>query len=152
VWASRRTRWRLSSFITGGVLLATLPVTALGEPSRIGVVMALVALLGVSLLDEEPRRVIRRTVDRVARRNPRLDELDRELAAVGIDVARFEQMDDLDLALFSVGIDVASLDARTDKSELRDDEPPPSTPGTDNCEHPDVHRRQSLDREPALTG
>ena len=114
--------------------------------------MSLVALLGVSLLDEEPRRVIRRTVERVARRNPRLDELDRELAAVGIDVAQFEQMDDLDRALFSVGIDVANLDARPDRSKVRDDEPPPATPDPDAYEHPDVHRRRSLDREPALTG
>ena len=76
---------------------------------------ALVALLGVSLLDEEPRRVIRRTIDRVSRRSPELDELDRELAAVGIDVRQFEEMDDLDLALFAVGIDVGALDPRPER-------------------------------------
>jgi hypothetical protein len=123
------------------------------EPAvALPILLSLVALLGVSLLDEEPRRVIRRTVERVARRSPELDELDRELAAVGIDVARLEQMDDLDLALFSVGVDVASLDAGPDRNELRDDEPPPTEPGPESCDHPDLDHRRSIDREPALTG
>lgn len=128
-------------------------VSKLMEPAvALPILVSLVALLGVSLLDEEPRRVIRRTVERVARRNPELDELDRELAAVGIDITRFDEMDDLDLALFAVGIDVASLDARPDKTELREDEPPPAPPDPDDFEHPDLRRRRSIDREPALTG
>jgi MFS family permease len=46
VSASRRIRWKLTTFITGGVLLATLPLTVLGESTTIGVVMVLVGLLG----------------------------------------------------------------------------------------------------------
>ena len=128
-------------------------VSKLMEPAvALPTLVALLALLGVSLLDEEPRRVIRRTVERVARRNPRLDELDLELAAVGIDVTQFEQMDDLDRALFSLGIDVANLDARPDRSKVRDDEPPPAGPDPGASEDPDVPRRRSIDRGPALTG
>ena len=61
-------------------------------------------------------------------------------------------MDDLDLALFSVGIDVTNLDARPDRSKVRDDEPPPPSADPDIDERPDLDRRRSLDREPALTG
>ena len=91
-------------------------VSKLMEPAvALPILLSLVALLGVSLLDEEPRRAIRRTIDRVSRRSPELDELDRELAAVGIDVRQFEEMDDLDLALFALGIDVAALDPRPER-------------------------------------
>ena len=91
-------------------------VSKLMEPAvALPVLVALVALLGVSLLDEEPRRVIRRTIDRVSGRNPELDELDRELAAVGVDVERLREMDDLDLALFAVGIDVGALEPRPER-------------------------------------
>jgi hypothetical protein len=84
------------------------------EPAvAVPVLVALLALLGVSLLDEKPRRAMGRTVARVSRRSPELDELDRELAALGVDVARFEAMDDLDLALLSVGIDMNALDVGT---------------------------------------
>lgn len=91
-------------------------VSKVMEPSvALPILLALVALLGVSLLDEEPRRVIRRTIDRVSRRSPELDDLDRELAAVGVDVERLQEMDDLDLALFAVGIDVGALDPRPER-------------------------------------
>jgi signal peptidase I len=91
-------------------------VSKLMEPTvAVPVLVSLLALLGVSLLDEEPRRVIRRTIDRVSGRSPELDELDRELAAVGVDVSRFEEMDDLDLALFAVGIDVGALDPKPER-------------------------------------
>jgi signal peptidase len=86
-------------------------VSKLMEPAvALPILVALVALLGVSLLDEEPRNRIRKTIDRVSGRSPELDELDRELAAVGIDVTRFDEMDDLDLALLAVGVDVDALD------------------------------------------
>ena len=55
-------------------------------------------------------------------------------------------------ALFAVGMDVANLDTRPDRSQVRDDEPAPRWPDPDIDEDPDVHRRRSLDREPALTG
>lgn len=91
-------------------------VSKLMEPAvALPVLVALVALLGVSLLDEEPRRAIRRTIDRVSRRSSELDELDRELAAVGIDVTQFDEMDDLDLALLAVGVDVGALDPRPER-------------------------------------
>jgi signal peptidase I len=91
-------------------------VSKLMEPAvALPILVSLVALLGVSLLDEQPRRVIRRTIDRVSGRSPELDELDRELAAVGVDVSRFEEMDDLDLALFAVGIDVGALDPKPER-------------------------------------
>ncbi len=86
-------------------------VSKLMEPAvAVPVLVALLALLGVSLLDEEPRRAIKRTIDRVSRRGPELAELDRELAAVGVDVSKFETMNDLDLALFALGVDVDALD------------------------------------------
>jgi hypothetical protein len=84
-------------------------VSKLMEPSvALPVLLALVALLGLSLLDEQPRKVVRRVIRRV-RRDPRVDELDEELAAVGIDVAHLQEMDDLDLQLFALGIDVRDL-------------------------------------------
>jgi signal peptidase len=112
-------------------------VSKVMEPGvALPILVALVALLGLSLLDEEPRRRIRRTISTVAGRNHRLDELDRDLAAVGVDVSRFEELDqptddlrrdaqlgpdvlldlhadvqpDLDVALSAVGIDVAALE------------------------------------------
>lgn len=82
------------------------------------VLLALIALLGVSLLDEQPRKAVRRVIRRV-RRDPRVDELDEELAAVGIDVARLQGMDDLDLQLFALGIDIGELtDEQVDELEL----------------------------------
>lgn len=132
----------------GGKVLSELMDPAVALP----ILLSLVALLGVSLLDEEPRRVIRRTVGRVAHRSPDLHDLDRELAAVGVDVARFGLTNDLDRALHSLGIDVTSLDDRLDKPELRDHEPTPGTPCANSCEHPAAHRRRSTGREPAFTG
>ena len=124
----------------GGKVVSKLMEPAVAFP----VLLSLLALLGVSLLDEEPRRVIRRTVDRVARRNPRLDELDRELAAVGVDVGQFEgfeEMDELDRALFALGIDVGHLDTKPS-----DQDPPPG-----EVTLPLEHDRRP-EREPALTG
>jgi signal peptidase I len=96
-------------------------VSKLMEPAvAVPVVVSLLALLGVSLLDEEPRRAIRRTIDRVSGRNPKLDELDRELAAVGVDVSIFQDMDDLDLALFAVGVDVGALDPKPEPQPERE--------------------------------
>jgi hypothetical protein len=84
------------------------------EPSvAMPILLALVALLGLSLLDEPPRTAVRRVIDRVRQRDPRVDELDAELAAVGIDVARLREMDDLDLQLYALGIDLPT-DTDTD--------------------------------------
>lgn len=86
-------------------------VSKLMEPTvAMPVLLALVALLGISLLDEEPRKVVRRAIQRVRQRDPRVDELDAELAAVGVDVTRLQDMDDLDLQLFALGIDVDLAD------------------------------------------
>jgi signal peptidase len=87
-------------------------VSKLMEPTvAMPVLLALIALLGLSLLDEEPRKVVRRVVNRVRQRDPRVDDLDAELAAVGIDVTRLQDMDDLDLQLYALGIDVELADA-----------------------------------------
>ena len=131
----------------GGTVVSKLMEPAVALP----ILLALVALLGVSLLDEEPRRVIRRTVGHVTRRNLALDELDRELAAVGIDVARFTPMHDLDVALLAVGIDVAALHARHHTTGLHDGTPT-TTAGPHPWLHPDHDHRRFVDRKPALTG
>jgi signal peptidase I len=82
-------------------------VSKVMEPTvAMPILLALVALLGLSLLDEEPRRVVRRVIARVRQRDPRIDQLDEELAAVGIDVERLREMDDLDLQLYALGIDI----------------------------------------------
>ncbi|MGB0112189.1 MAG: signal peptidase I [Ilumatobacteraceae bacterium] len=88
----------------GGTVVSKIMDPAVAMP----VLLALVALLGVSLLDEQPRTAMRRVVRRV-RRDPLVDELDDELAAVGIDVAHLQEMNDLDLKLFALGIDVGDL-------------------------------------------
>lgn len=128
-------------------------VSKLMEPSvAIPVLVALVALLGVSLLDDEPRRRIRRTIDRtidrVGRRSPELDALDRDLAKAGVDIAQFADMhdlDDLDLALFAAGVDVRSLPVKTAES----------TPRGEVATLDDGHGGDKADdhtREPALSG
>lgn len=86
----------------GGKVVSRVMEPAVAMP----VILALVALLGLSLLDEEPRRRVRRVIRRVTRRDPVLDELDLDLAAVGVDVLRLQDMDDLDLQLYSLGIDL----------------------------------------------
>jgi signal peptidase I len=101
---------------SGGKVVSKLMEPAVAVP----VLVSLLALLGVSLLDGEPRRAIRRTMDRVSGRNPKLDELDRELAAVGVDVSILQDMDDLDLALFAVGVDVGALDPKPEPQPERE--------------------------------
>lgn len=82
-------------------------VSKMMEPSvAMPILLALLALLGLSLLDEPPRKVVRRAINRVRQRDPRIDELDNDLAAVGVDVTRLREMDDLDLALYALGIDI----------------------------------------------
>ena len=129
----------------GGTVVSKLMEPAVALP----ILLALVALLGVSLLDEEPRKAIRRTIDRVGRRSPELDELDRKLAAVGVDVSQFREMDDLDLALLAVGVDVGAFDDDPPERAgniLRDEHRRP--PRDDAMRSPDV----SPEREPALSG
>lgn len=116
-------------------------VSKMMEPAvAFPVLVALIALLGVSILDEEPRRVIRRTVDRVARRSPELDELDRELAAVGVDVRQFDEMDELDRALLALGVEVGDLGTTAGGDASPGEGTVPAEP----------YRRP--EREPALTG
>ncbi len=107
VWASRRIRWRLTTFITGGVLLATLPVTVLGEPSRIGVVMMLVALLGSghALVEIGTHTLLQRTSsERMTSRSfGVLDSSSLAAAAVGATVAGVV-IDDNDLTVTVVAI------------------------------------------------
>lgn len=82
-------------------------VSKVMEPSvALPILLALLALLGLSLLDEEPRKVMRRAIGRVRQQEPWVDELDVELAALGVDVAQLRQMDDLDLQLYALGIDI----------------------------------------------
>jgi signal peptidase len=92
-------------------------VSKMMEPAvALPVLLSLVALLGLSLLDEPKRIVVRRTeqdaVDPIA-------DLDAMLASVGIDV------NDLDAALASLGIDVDDLpaiDREPERLEQPDDE------------------------------
>ncbi len=92
-------------------------VSKMMEPAvALPVLLSLVALLGLSLLDEPKRVVVRRSepddVDPVA-------DLDAMLASVGIDV------NDLDAALASLGIDVDDLpaiDREPEHLEQPDDE------------------------------
>lgn len=96
-------------------------VSKLMEPAvAMPVLLALIALLGLSLLDEEPRKVMRRVIDRVRQRDPRVDELDLELAAVGVDVLRLQEMDDLDLQLYALGIEIGATDTEFSATEFTD--------------------------------
>jgi hypothetical protein len=87
----------------GGKVVSKVMEPAVAMP----ILLALLALLGLSLLDEEPRKVVRRVVNRARQRDPKIDELDEALAAAGIDVSQLQEMDDLDLQLYALGIDVA---------------------------------------------
>jgi signal peptidase len=118
----------LETYLVGDeVLTPTIKIPAGGkvvskvmEPTvAMPVLLALIALLGLSLLDEEPRKVVRRAIQRVRQRDPRVDELDAELAAAGVDVTRLQDMDDLDLQLYALGIDVDhDVDHAENESEL----------------------------------
>ncbi len=100
-------------------------VSKVMEPAvAIPIIVALVALLGISLLDEPKRQVVRRVI-RLGRSDPRVDELDEELAAVGVDVEHLRAMDDLDLALYALGIDVASTMTGTSLEPSNDERSTP---------------------------
>jgi signal peptidase len=78
-------------------------VSKLMEPAvALPILLSLVALLGLSLLDE-PRRVAVRRADEPAVDLDPIAELDAALASVGV------EMDDLDAALAELGIDVDDL-------------------------------------------
>lgn len=99
-------------------------VSKLMEPAvAIPILLALLALFGLSLLDEQPRRVVQHVIGRVRHRDTRVDELDVELAAVGVDVLRLQEMNDLDLHLYALGVDVDTFLAPTagDGATSRDD-------------------------------
>lgn len=92
----------------GGKVVSKIMEPAVAAP----VLLSLIALLGVSLLDEPPRTV-RRVIARATgrdRRSEQLDRIDDELAAVGVDVAHLREMDDLDLQLYALGIDITAPD------------------------------------------
>ncbi len=128
------------------------------EPAvTIPVLVALVALLGISLLDDGPRQRIRRKLDSVTGRSATLDELDRELAAAGVDVSQFDgatdrELDrdvdleiDLDRALSAVGIDVDALEPTSGEFEKADE--------TDEIDRPALDEPERTPRrEHALTG
>ncbi len=107
VSVSRRTGWRLTSFISGGVLLATLPLTVLGEPTEIGMVMVLVALLGSghALMEIGAQTLLQRTSsERMTSRSfGVLDSSSLAAAAVGAAVAG-AMISDLDLTVTVVAI------------------------------------------------
>lgn len=106
---SRRTGWRLTSFISGGVLLATLPLTVLGELSGIGVVMVLVGLLGAghALVEIGAHTLLQRTTSEVmtSRSFGVLDSSSLVGAAIGAAVAGAVISDnDLTVAVVTIGI------------------------------------------------
>ena len=92
------------------------------EPAvALPILLSLVALLGISLLDE-PKRVVVRRIDPDEPDVDPIADLDAMLASVGIDV------NDLDATLASLGIDVDDLPAITpvrepDRLEQSTDEP-----------------------------
>ncbi|MGA7759790.1 MAG: cyclic nucleotide-binding domain-containing protein [Ilumatobacteraceae bacterium] len=109
VSVSRRTGWRLTSFISGGVLLATLPLTVLGELSGIGVVMVLVGLLGAghALVEIGAHTLLQRTTSEVmtSRSFGVLDSSSLVGAAIGAAVAGAVISDnDLTVAVVTIGI------------------------------------------------
>lgn len=100
----------LESYVVGDTILTPavqIPgggkvVSKLMEPAvALPILLSLVALLGISLLDEPQRVAVRRNDPEV---DP-IDDLDAVLASVGIDV------NDLDAALAALGIDVDELPA-----------------------------------------
>ncbi len=104
----------------GGKVVSKVMEPAVAMP----ILLALVALLGLSLLDEPKRQVVRRVISRAARRDPRVAELDDAMAAVGIDVERLQGMNDLDLQLYSLGIELADepdVQAEDEPSQASDD-------------------------------
>jgi signal peptidase len=93
----------LAQIPQGGKVVSKVMEPAVAMP----ILLALLALLGLSLLDEPQRKVARRVINRVRPSDPRVDELDESLASVGVDVEQLQEMDDLDLQLYSLGIDIA---------------------------------------------
>jgi hypothetical protein len=137
----------------GGKVVSKVMEPAVAMP----ILLALIALLGLSLLDEPPRKVVRRVIDRVARRDPRVDELDDELAAVGVDVDRLRGMSHLDLQLYSLGIDmvdiyVIDLDQESDRDLFHDHDPVLDGALDEGAPPPLDHAAPPGDRAPSLTG
>ena len=109
VSASRRIGWKLTTFITAGALLATLPVTVLGEPSRIGPVLILVALLGAghALVEIGSHTLLQRTSSErmTSRAFGVLDSSSLVAAAIGAAVVgAVISDDDLTVALLTIGL------------------------------------------------
>lgn len=131
----------------GGKVVSKVMEPAVAMP----ILLSLIALLGLSLLDEPQRKVVRRAINRVTQRDPRLDELDEELAAVGIDVARLRDMDDLDLQLYALGIEVDPIEPAV--TEPAATQPDQIEPVLHEPEHDPVGEPEpGHDREPVLTG
>ncbi|HSL74941.1 MAG TPA: signal peptidase I [Ilumatobacteraceae bacterium] len=91
----------------GGTVVSKLMEPAVALP----ILLSLVALLGLSLLDEPKRVAVRR--DEVTEDDLTISELDAALASVGVDVH------DLDAALAALGIEVDELPRlQSDEREL----------------------------------
>ena len=119
-------------------------VSKLMEPAvALPILLSLVALLGISLLDEPKRLVVRRPAS-ARRDDDTLAHLDAALAALGVVV------DDLDVALASVGVDVGVLPAMPTEPET---EPDPETAPDTEPERPlesesEEDPERELEREP----